>query len=195
MMIHTKKTLNVLVLVIVASSACLAPDAPTPTSIVSPTVSPTTLVAALMVTQDTAGEEKELAVLRQTLEVLCADPHFFPELGGNRANYWMRCWPSTGHSTSAHIQRLEGPAEASAAFYTAVTDHPVQDFHGYPSANWTQPDPNYPGMTYRYWVWQTDRWVVQIESFDDTSFLFALEPGEVAETLYQFAQETLFTGP
>jgi hypothetical protein len=141
-------------------------------------------------------DEKELAVLQQTLQAMCADPHFSPESGENGTDYWMRCEPSTGHITTVHIQRLDGPTEASAAFYMVVADYPVQDFHGYPSANWTQPDSNHPGMTYRYWVWQTDRWVVQIESFDDTSFLFALEPGEVAETLYQFAvQEELFSRP
>jgi len=71
MMFRAKKTLNVLVLAIAALSACSAPvPGPTPTIIAPLTVSPTTLV----VVQDTAAEEKELAVLRQTLQALFTGP-------------------------------------------------------------------------------------------------------------------------
>ncbi len=137
--------------------------------------------------------DKEMVVLQQSAQLLCPSPQpnpfSSPQLVADGNVYRLSCIFAAGHDTNVSIERFESQAETQTAFRAATLDHISQDYHGYPASAWDQPSSAAPNGKERIWIWQADQWLIQIKSFDDTAYLIALNPGEVAEVLRRIAAE------
>jgi hypothetical protein len=126
----------------------------------------------------------EIAVLEQVARATCPSRAILKiEQQDTTFNCW--CAPAAGHSTSISIERFADPASAQLAFGDGAGEHTPQDFHGYPAALWDYPYPDPPQATDRFWLWQAERWVFTVHSFDDTHSMTAPQVDEVSEALYQ----------
>ena len=131
-----------------------------------------------------------MAVLQAVAQTACQAPSGAPpQVTAEGATYTLACVFAAGHSTSVRIQRFGSAGEAQAAFRDATKDHPTQDFHGQVAATWEEQAFETPTAKRRLFVWQIDRWFCRVESFDDTAYPMALEPGKVAEVVYQAAMQ------
>ena len=144
-------------------------------------------------TSAATATEKEMLVLEQAAQLLCPSPQpnpfSSPQLVAEGNLYRLSCIFAAGHATNVSIERFSSPAEAQTAFRAAMLDHVSQDYHGYPASAWDQPSASAPDGKERIWIWQADRWLIQIRSFDDTAYTTALDPGQAAEVLRGIAIE------
>ncbi len=161
-----------LVILSLCFAAC-APAAPTPTAAVA-----TTPIA-----------EKETAVLEQTAQSVCTiapgSPFGPPQVSVKGQVYQLSCVFAAGHSTDASIERLASAKDAQKAFALFVQDRAGTAFHDYAAARWDERG----AQVHRYFVWQAERWVIKVHSFDDTASASAPDPAKVAETIYQSAKQ------
>jgi hypothetical protein len=114
------------------------------------------------------------------------------ELSVEGTAYRLTCVVAAGHSVDVRIQRFASPDGAQDAFEAAREEHPVHDFYGYPAAAWQRDArPDNPGMPmrHRYQIWQAERWLVTVHSFDDTHFALAPAPLDVSAAVHQAASE------
>jgi hypothetical protein len=109
------------------------------------------------------------------------------EYGREDGVYRYSCNVAAGHSISVALQPFADPTTAAAAWSERRGDLPTERFHGH-SAFTTQFD-EHPGqdlpMHHRLHVWQAGRWLVTVESFDDTGIEVAPPPLEISELVFE----------
>lgn len=131
-------------------------------------------------------EGAELEVLQRAGEAV----HCPGEAVANGARYRFTCVQATSHSLDAVIERFAGEAEARAAFDAARAGRALECFQGRAAYSWQydeQPDiPAFP-MRHRGHAWQAWRWLVTVQTFDDTHFEIAPEPEQVSQAIYEAA--------
>jgi hypothetical protein len=100
----------------------------------------------------------------------------------NDPAYTLVCYPAAGHSLTVTIRRFTGPAEALAEFESARDPGPAQEIDGFPTSDWQEHHPSFPGGRHeiRVRLLQAGPWLIRIESFDDTHFLIAPDPREAS---------------
>jgi hypothetical protein len=172
-----KRILSVVILSL-GIAAC-APAAPAPPgAVVAPLTTPTA-----------PGVEKEKAVLEQTAQSVCniapGSPFGPPQISVKGQVSQLSCVFAAGHSTDASIERFASANDAQKAFALLVEDRAGTPFHDYAAARWDER----AAQVNRYFVWQAERWVFKVHSFDDTASASAPDPAKVAETIYQSAKQ------
>ena len=134
----------------------------------------------------TPHPEAEMRVLQLIAQQSCGLGYPPPRLEKQGALYILGCTLAAGHFTSITIQRFDNSTQALALFGDSLKGHPIQDWNGYPISAWQEPfQPSWG--TNRILIWQAERWLIQITSFDDTHYQIALDPAQAAESLRQLA--------
>ncbi|MCI0712959.1 MAG: hypothetical protein L0154_22580 [Chloroflexi bacterium] len=102
---------------------------------------------------------------------------------------YFHCDPAMGHSNSVSLRIFTDSDAAAAAFDEWRKDHPVTDFHGYPSTYFENKDYMLPGGLQKVMAWRVKHMLFVVTSFDDTHFHIARDPLDVSETVYSLARE------
>jgi hypothetical protein len=135
----------------------------------------------------------EQQLLHEVARTLCNMPHPSFTFWLDDPTYSLSCVLGVGHGTHIAIQRFDDLAAAASAFEEEIAaiekadEHFIEPFHNYPAAGWLIKGMPTVGGQIRTLLWQADRWLVRISSSDDTHFIIALDPFEVAENLYDTA--------
>jgi hypothetical protein len=157
--------------------------------------SPATLAVPTVVPTPRVVEER---LLDQIAEDICPYPDdpdridpYERYFTSNDPAYTLVCYPAAGHSITVTIRRFAGPAEAQAEFESAREPEPAQAIDGFPSADWQEHHPSFPGGRHevRVRLLQAGPWLIRIESFDDTHFLIAPDPREASFAVVQAIKE------
>ena len=131
-------------------------------------------------------------IIQEAADAIClgVDAATSPQLEIRDPEYRFFCAMAAGHGTDAAIHRYPREVDAQTAFLEAAGDQPVQSFHGCPFSHWQEEHP-YTGESgsRRIGVWRADRWLVRVQSDDDTHYLIAADPAAVSETIYNLASQ------
>jgi hypothetical protein len=174
-----------------------APAVPTqPRLPVTPVGAPTDIVRATPSAPPTVPPptptELEQAVLQQVATSICpAQPGSStnsPKVGRQGSTFTLTCILAAGHSTDVTIERAVNLTTAQKMFSNATQGQLHFYFHIFPATQWDEQRAT-GGQKDRYFIWQPYRWLIRIHSFDDTPSATALEPTQVAEAMYQAAQQ------
>ena len=163
---------------------------------VTTTPSPEIAAAPTTAPVETVPAEVEALVLGQVAQAMGWDAPsgVYPrlELVAEGNTYRLACVVAAGHSVDIRIQRFQSRDEAQDAFEAAREGHPIQGFYEVQATAWhrdERPDNPAMPMRHRYHLWQAERWLVTVHSFDDTHFAIAPAPRDVSEVVYQAALE------
>ncbi len=140
----------------------------------------------------TQPEDPELTVLWKVEGALCPpagqNPYAAPEIHHADDYYTLTCLISAGHATTVRIDRYKNKSEANKTYEALASGHTRLNFHDLPSATWGEQIPDIPNSLHRILVWQSERWLFRIESFDDTPSLQAADPWDTSELVYKAAK-------
>lgn len=195
-------------LIVLVLTACGHPATATPTQIGSPGAAgpsstprhaPTATAEpvsgpALTPTSPTVEE----MLLQKIAERICPSPQKPDEIDpyeryfntGDRVAIFT-CYPAAGHSITVTIRPFADPRKAQAGFEAARAPGSVEEVDGFPTSDWQEHHPSFPGgrFEYRVRLLRAGAWLIEVRSFDDTHFLIAPDPREASEAILQVVRE------
>jgi hypothetical protein len=133
-------------------------------------------------------------VLKEAAETVCPLPKdssqpdpFERSYHSTETDSSFTCVPAAGHGVDSTLRLFANAEAAHAAFDAGRKQNAVEDFHGYPLAEFAEDSSDFPGgrPEYRIRLWQAGVWLAEVRAFDDTDYLIAPDPGAVSEAIYQ----------